>query len=348
MLVVRVSFAAAAFVALQATACAAPASVKATCATCHREEARTQPKTPMGIGIQVPATQVVLKEHAPLTFESNGYKYVIERKDGVNMYTVSDGAGSLTLPIHYAFGVSSQTFLLEHSGRFYESLVSYYPGVGGLAITMGSERVRPRNLVEAMGRETSNDETVSCFGCHSSGGVSEGKLTLESMKPGLDCEHCHAGANAHMDAMSQGKPTVALPKKLGAMGAEDMSTFCGTCHRTWDAVVRMKAWGQVNVRFQPYRLANSKCFLGNDKRISCTACHNPHADLVRVDTGYDHNCLACHAKTSAAGSRAQKSCPVADSKCVSCHMPKVELPGSHSVFTDHQIRIVRAGDPYPN
>jgi hypothetical protein len=29
-------------------------------------------------------------------------------------------------------------------------------------------------------------------------------------------------------------------------------------------------------------------------------------------------------------------------------MPKVELPGSHSVFTDHQIRIVRAGDRYPN
>jgi len=294
----------------------------------------------MGIGLQLPAEQLVLKQHSGLTFQANGYKYVIENKDGVNLYTVSDGTNSLALPIRYAFGVTSQTFVLEHGGHFYESLVSYYPNANGLAITMGSERVRPRTLVEAMGREAPEDEIVSCFGCHSSGGVIQGKLALQSMKPGLDCEHCHSGSNAHMEALSQGKPA-AIPKKLGDMAAEDMSTFCGGCHRTWDTVVRMKVWGELNVRFQPYRLANSKCFLGNDKRISCTACHNPHADLVRDDAGYDRNCLACH-------SAPQKTCPVATAKCVTCHMPKVELPGSHSVFTDHQIRIVRPGDRYPN
>ena len=325
---------------------AAPAS-KATCATCHREEARTQPKTAMGIGIQLPADQTVLKEHPKLTYEANGYKYVIERKDGASTYTVSNGTDSLTLPIRYGFGIYAQTFVLEHEGRFYESLVSYYPGVGGLAITMGSERVRPHNVVEAMGREAPSDEVVACFGCHSSGGVNQGKLNLEAMKPGLDCEHCHVGANAHMEALSQGK-TAPPPKKLAEMSAEDTSAFCGACHRTWETVLRMKVWGQLNVRFQPYRLANSKCFLGNDKRIACTACHNPHADPVRDDAGYDQKCLACHAKGAAADSVAAKSCPVSTTKCVSCHMPKVELPGSHSVFTDHQIRIVRAGEPYPN
>jgi hypothetical protein len=345
--VVRGSLATAATMclALSPAVFAAP-SDKEACAACHREEARLQPKTAMGIGILLPADQAVLKAHSPLTIESHGYKYVIESKDGVNTYTVSDGKDSLALPIHYAFGVSSQTFVLEHGGRFYESLVSYYPSVGGLAVTMGSERVQPHNLVEAMGREAPNEEIVSCFGCHSSGGVSQGKLTLESMKPGLDCEHCHSGANAHLEAVSQGKPPAA-PKKLGKLSAEDMSEFCGACHRTWETVVRMRTWGELNVRFQPYRLANSKCFLGNDKRISCTACHNPHANLVREDASYDHNCLACHAKPSSA-TATQKSCPVSDSKCVSCHMPKVELPGSHSVFTDHHIRIVHAGDRYPN
>jgi hypothetical protein len=29
-------------------------------------------------------------------------------------------------------------------------------------------------------------------------------------------------------------------------------------------------------------------------------------------------------------------------------MPKIELPGAHAGFTDHQIRIVRAGEAYPN
>jgi len=301
----------------------------------------------MGIGIQLPAAQTLLKEHARLTYESKGYRYVIETKDGLNVYSVNDGTSSLALPIRYAFGVSAQTFVFEYNGHFYESLVSYYPSAGGLAITMGSERLQPHNLEEALGREISEDEAVSCFGCHSSGGVSNGKLTLQSMKPGLDCEHCHSGANAHMEAISLGKPAVP-PKKLGEMSAEDMSNFCGGCHRTWDAVVRMRTWGEVNVRFQPYRLANSKCFLGDDKRISCTACHNPHANLVRDQASYDRNCQACHAKSHAASTMSQKPCPVSNSNCVSCHMPKVELPGSHSVFTDHQIRIVHAGDRYPN
>jgi hypothetical protein len=278
-----------------------------------------------------------------LTLQANGYTYVVENKDGMNMYTVSDGTGVLALPIRYAFGIgdSGQTFVFEYSGRFYESMVSYYTSLDGLAITVGSERLKPRNLVEAMGRETSDDETLRCFGCHSSGGVNGDKLTLQSMRPGLDCEHCHAGASAHQESMAQGKPSI--PKKLGDMAAEDTSEFCGECHRTWTTVVRMRAWGEINVRFQPYRLANSKCFLGNDKRISCTACHNPHANLVRDEASYDHNCLACHAEAAS-----QKSCPVADRNCVTCHMPKVELPGSHSIFTDHQIRIVRAGDRYPN
>ena len=90
----------------------------------------------MGIGIELADNQAVLKSHPRLTAESNGYKYVIERKDGISTYTVSDGAASLSLPIRYAFGVSSQTFVFEYNGHFYESLVSYYPNAGGLAITM--------------------------------------------------------------------------------------------------------------------------------------------------------------------------------------------------------------------
>jgi len=328
--------------------CVSIDAANTTCASCHSAEAHSQPKTAMGIGLELPATQTVLKEHPRLTFESRGYKYLIERKDGASTYTVSDGAGSLTLPIRYAFGVSAQTFVLEHEGHFYESLVSYYPTAGGLAITMGSERVRPHTLVEAMGRETSADEIVACFGCHASDAVRRGTLTLDTLRPGLDCEHCHAGTKEHQDAMIQGK-TGLIPKRLGQLSAEDMSNFCGACHRTWVAVLRMKTWGEVNVRFQPYRLANSKCFLGNDKRIACTACHNPHTDLVREDSSYDHNCLACHARQSADARPAlEKPCPVATGKCVSCHMPKVELPGSHSLFTDHQIRVVHPADPYPN
>ena len=54
------------------------------------------------------------------------------------------------------------------------------------------------------------------------------------------------------------------------------------------------------------------------------------------------------AKTEEKEGRRDKACPVAQSRCVSCHMPKVEFPGSHFKFTDHRIRIVKVGEQFPD
>ena len=40
--------------------------------------------------------------------------------------------------------------------------------------------------------------------------------------------------------------------------------------------------------------------------------------------------------------------PIVAKNCVSCHLPKIEVPGTHFKFTDHRIRIVRDGEPFPN
>lgn len=340
----------AACLALAIPAYAAPRPANLTCASCHRTEAQLQPKTAMGIGIELPPDQEPLKSHPKLTLDLNGYHYEVERKNDISTYTVSDASGNMTLPIRYAFGVSNLTFVLEYQGHFYESLVSYYQATGGLGLTMGDESIQPHNLTEAMGRRTSEQEIAACFNCHGSDGVSQGKLTLSSLKPGLSCEHCHTGANAHLEAVSAGK-TAPLPKKLGDMAAEEMSNFCGQCHRTWESVVGLRIFGEKNVRFQPYRLANSQCFLGDDKRIRCTSCHDPHVPLVRDEASYDRACLSCHSAHAASDATSvavsKKSCPVADKNCASCHMPKVQVPGSPAVFRDHNIRVVHAGEPYP-
>jgi hypothetical protein len=351
----KLGIAAALVLALAPAAGAAPpVTTHLTCASCHRQEAQTQSHTPMGIGVEMPPDQTVLRAHPKLTFSHNGFNYLVEylQDQGQGRYTVSDGQNSLTLPIRYAFGVSMQTYVLEHEGRLYESLASYYPSVRGLAITMGSERLRPHNLVEAMGRPLTNDEVASCFGCHGSGAGQQDQLHLESFRPGLDCEHCHTGAGAHLEAVEQGR-TAPVPPKLGQLSAEEMSQFCGNCHRTWETVVRHRWWGELNVRFQPYRLANSQCFVGDDRRIACTSCHNPHQDLARDSAAYDARCLACHSAapaqlTQVTQAKQWKACPVSKTNCVTCHMPKLELPGGHSAFTDHDIRIVHRGEPYPN
>ncbi|MEJ7711168.1 MAG: cytochrome c3 family protein [Pyrinomonadaceae bacterium] len=120
--------------------------------------------------------------------------------------------------------------------------------------------------------------------------------------------------------------------------------------RSWIQVQMLGIRGVENVRFQPYRIFNSKCYDHADKRISCTACHNPHEELVKDTAYYDAKCLACHqsAQKLPKSSKKASACLVAKENCASCHMPKTELPGSHFKFTDHQIRIVRPGDSYPN
>ncbi len=283
-----------------------------------------------------------------LTYQLGTYSYSVETHDGQSTYTVTDGTATMSLPIHWIFGQHSQTWVFEKDGHFYEGLVSYYPRGETLGITPGDERVTPHTLTEAMGRELAMWETRQCFSCHATDAVTGDKLTLDKLRPGVACERCHIGALQHqVDAARN--DFKSLPRAFGSLPADDISTFCGQCHRTWETVVRNHWQGPAFVRFQPYRLENSKCYDGSDKRISCLACHNPHQPANRDDAFYDSKCLACHgqAKPTAAPATA-KSCPVAKANCVSCHMPKVDLPGGHLRFTDHEIRIVHPGDPYPN
>ena len=331
------------------------------CGTCHVGVAAHYATAPMRHAMEPQGANPQLAAHPNLTGQIGKYSYSVQTKDGQSTYTVSDGTDSMSLPIRWIFGQHSQTWVFEKDGHLYESLVSYYPRDNTLATTPGDQKINPTTLTEAMGRELTVWESRSCFNCHATGVVPGEKLALEKLTPGLECERCHAGAGQHMaDAAHDNFKT--LPKSLRRLDAEEVSTFCGQCHRTWDMVVRDHRHGPAFVRFQPYRLGNSKCFIGNDKRISCLACHDPHQPVNHDQAYYDSKCLACHtaphAASKASGTAstapvtasrvAAKTCPVAKSNCAGCHMPKVELPGGHAQFTDHQIRIARPGDPYPN
>jgi len=175
-----------------------------------------------------------------------------------------------------------------------------------------------------------------CFNCHATRAVVNNRLNIETMAAGVQCERCHAGADRH-----------ATMQKVSALSTEEISDLCGGCHRTWAQIAASGPRGILNVRFQPYRLTNSKCYDAADRRISCVACHNPHTHAARDAAFYDSKCTACHSAANAAHVNA-KLCPVAKANCVSCHMPKIDLPGAHFAFTDHFIRIARPGEAYPN
>ncbi len=249
------------------------------------------------------------------------------------------------MPIRWAMGASSaigQTYILEKDGELYESRVSYFSEIDGLGITLGARGVEPTDVLEAAGRLMNLEDDRQCFGCHATGATQGQRVTLEKMIPGVQCERCHGSAESHLATMTEGRSEPALMKDLSRLSTEEVSSFCGQCHRTWEVVVALGRLDINDIRFQPYRLTSSMCY-EDDPRISCLACHDPHQEVSKRPQDYDAKCQACHS----VGKPQARRCGVAASGCTSCHMPKIELPGAHHKFTDHRIRIVRANAPFP-
>lgn len=317
-----------------------------SCATCHPAQAKLQPHTSMGHALESVENCTILKAHPTLTYTSGVYQYRITREGNRSIYSVTDGKQTITAPIGWAFGLGAagQTYVYAKDGQLYQSRVGYFRDIDGLAPTLGANNANPADLTDAAGQRMAHDDQIACFGCQATHAVEKRQLTLDSLVPGVQCERCHTGATGHLAAMQSGRPGLAGMEDLRKYSTEQTSNFCGQCHRTWEDIAVSGIHGVVTVRFQPYRLTNSKCYDATDSRISCTGCHDPHREINRVDASYDAKCLACHAgaKPKAA------ACKVSPANCVSCHMPKVEIPGAHHLFTDHDIRIARAHAPYPD
>jgi len=326
----------------------AQAEPRQACVTCHREQAASQPETSMGHALETAAACGILRAHPRLTLRLGSYTYQIERQDDHSTYTVTDGKGTISVPMAWAFGLGAagQTYVYEWKGNWYESRVSFYKQVGGLDLTMGALNSAPRSLEEAAGRLMSLKDAADCFNCHATDAIHGGRVQTDRLQAGVLCERCHGPSEKHLAAFKTGDIKDASMRKLGVLGTEEMSDFCGQCHRTWSQIAMQGPRNINNVRFQPYRLTNSKCYDSADGRIRCTACHDPHREVENSPMFYDAKCLACHG-TQKTRPPAAKVCPTGSKSCVTCHMPKLELPGSHNRFSDHWIRVVRAGEAYP-
>jgi hypothetical protein len=338
------------------------------CATCHKEKSRTQPHTPMANALVLADQSRILRLHPRMTFRAGPYSFEIFNEGARWLYRVSDSEQTQTEPLLYAFGFGlvAQTYVFRHNGKLFESRVSFYTALEGLDWTVGDALSSTPGVEDAAGRDISGDEARNCFSCHGTASISGGKLDFGLMTPGVACEACHGPGEKHAVAMaveaSDASDTLIFNPR--SLNPESLSQeYCGACHRGVDVVAAMPDLGGVNnVRFQPYRLYNSRGHDPGDPHFACTACHDPHKYQHQPGTFYDAKCATCHAPRGAsragaagggndrAGKReatAAPSCPVANENCVSCHMPKVELPWAHFQFTDHRIRIARAGEPYP-
>lgn len=316
-----------------------------SCAGCHPAQAKPQPATSMAHAMELTAECSILREHPLMTFTEGRYSYRIERKGEQSIYSISDGQQTRSFPIGWAFGqgFAGQTYVFETAGEYYQSRVSYYSSLDGLDLTLGAANIKPTTMEEAIGIRMAHQEGPQCFACHATNAVEAKQLVTQRLIAGLQCERCHGPSENHLKGLKLGDAKLAAMTKLSDDSTEQISAFCGQCHRTWEDIASSGQLGVTNVRFQPYRLTNSRCYDTTDRRISCVACHDPHQEINRSAGSYDSKCQACHA----GGNVSAKVCKVSTSQCITCHMPKVEIPGSHHQFFDHEIRVVKANE-YPN
>ena len=327
------------------------------CAECHRDKVASLSQSGMGRALESVAESRVLNANPTMSFRNGPYSYEIRRKDKQSLYSVTDGRETISLPILYALGQgkAGQTYVLQYEGGLYESLVSFYKEVDGLDFTIGQPRTVPSSLKAALGRRLSDKEVLNCFGCHSTGAINGGLIHLDKMMPGIRCEACHGPGARHVSASKARQPSAKLIFNPGRLGGDELSQdFCASCHRIDDEFSLLTSMEVNNVRFQPFRIFHSKCY-SDDRRISCTACHNPHEPLNRDGAYYDSKCVACHSskdRTAAVkGTETQMlaaKCRVGTKDCVSCHMPKIGPPEAHFKFTDHYIRITNQKETRPH
>jgi hypothetical protein len=319
-----------------------------TCAQCHSSIATSQRQTGMAHALIAAGSSTVLEQHAHESFRLGPFQYLIDS----NELSVSDGSRSLSARLQWAFGSGEvgQSYAWDLAGTLYESRFNYFESTHGFDYTPG--RTMGDSFQTALGRPLSDAEGRTCFACHSTGLTSMKPLNLDGVVLGVSCEACHGLGAKHVAAITAGQ-TESASRVLnpGKLSPAESVNFCGACHSTsWD--VKLAGFvGVDTVRFPVFRLQQSRCWgKTGDARITCAACHDPHQPLVREAEFYDKKCLRCHQSSPhvpPATDRPGAACPVAASQCITCHMPKYELPSMHYKFTDHRIRVARKDAPFP-
>ena len=202
---------------LLATA-APPAAGDQACAGCHEKVAASFRATPMAKALEPVAQSEILRQHPSLAFQDGGlpmahrarWRPQRHDRDGQrrNRYRAL-ALGVRTRPGRADLRVRTRrrTSTKAASASTMRSTASISP--------WARNRARPGISMTRPAAAWMHIDARDCFGCHSTGAVSGGRLHLESIRPGVGCESCHGPADQHVAAVRAGNPAAAKMPKLG-------------------------------------------------------------------------------------------------------------------------------------
>jgi len=199
---------------------------------------------------------------------------------------------------------------------------------------------------------------TSCYGCHVSQLATNYDLKTDSYsttwkEPGINCETCHGGSEAHNEAMRAFPKGTKIPdttdfklirtKKFTPTQHNDA---CNSCH---SKAMPLTAGYRTPERFfdhfdlvtledrdfypdgrdlgENYTQTSwrmSPC--AEDGKLHCVTCHTSSGRYRFKKEKFNHACLPCHEeRVRNVTAHSHHPADSEGSKCISCHMPKTEF-----------------------
>ncbi len=248
----------------------------AACRPCHVAEFESQSASSHAQALfRAAAHPLATKfETAEPVLRAPNFRFEFGMAAGALRVRADDGKYVTELPVEWAFGAGDHavTFVSKVSGDYYlEHSMSYYPAIGGFALTPRHDVLTATTLQQAMGQPIkihgSGGTIADCFGCHSTGPVSVPATgDAQITESGIHCEVCHGPGSEHRAAAARGEKAAArLIDNPGRLNGEEMNRFCGRCHRVIGPTFDWNSpW---SVRHQPPYLARSRCFLNSGDKF---------------------------------------------------------------------------------
>jgi Cytochrome c554 and c-prime len=181
---------------------------------------------------------------------------------------------------------------------------------------------------------------------------------------GIDCEKCHGPGARHVEFHTEhpGETVGVYIINAGRLTRQQQLDACALCHsgsrfplkpafgfRVGDklndfseAKYHEENSASLDVHGNQYGLlAASRCFAGS--QLTCSTCHNPHADEAGNAKLFSRRCMGCH------NGALHKTCAITpgsglvlSDNCIDCHMPalpsqKIVLGLSHTADTGRSI-----------
>jgi tetratricopeptide (TPR) repeat protein len=269
----------------------------------------------------------------------------------------------------FAFGSRDHfmTFVgRDDQGRSRMLRISHYhsPRGSGWDVSTGLPK-RPENPHEYLGTTlVEGDGVRRCLFCH----TTNFRAVLDQAGPeakdlAIGCEKCHGPGGHHVAAAEAGFADLAILNPARLPGPAVNKT-CGQCHDLHDtSMISAPRTDPVWYRFQSLALTWSRCYTETEGNLSCVTCHDPHNYGKTSAARQEAKCLSCHGADPAparpahtalstppvqttllqqktSSKKMRMTCPVDSAKgCIECHMPSAWQESTHSIKTDHYIRV---------